>query len=176
MRGGTLGRTMFGWGVEVGAGEMVPFLGCPSSSGVPSPGDCLWLHLLVSVLRNHGCSSEVRPPCPVPLPGFPVVKLQQPPPLNRESCVSLAAPSALTQALHVRWGLSQTKPVVEAFGETEAQVRAGGHLQPSWSPDTCLGQPDVHLHPEISHPHYASAPASHRHARPCQSHRVSPPP
>lgn len=52
VRGGTLGCTYWGWGMEVGAGEAAPFLGCPSISRVPSLEDCLWLHLLVSVLRG----------------------------------------------------------------------------------------------------------------------------
>lgn len=176
MRGGNLGRTVLGRGVEVGAGEVVPFLGCPSSSRVLNPEDCLWLHLLVSFLRNHGCSSGMRPPCPVPLPRFPVVKLQQPPPSDQESCVSPAAPSALTQALHMQWDLSQTKPVVEAFGETEAQVRAGGGLQLSCSPDTCLGQQDLHVHPEIPPPSLSRCARETTTCEAMSVHSVSPPP
>lgn len=52
VRGGTRGCTYWGWGMEAGAGEVALFLGSPSISRVPSLEDCLWLHLLVSVLRG----------------------------------------------------------------------------------------------------------------------------
>lgn len=51
------GGTRWGCGVEAGAGEAAPFLGCPGICGVLSLRDCLWLHLLVSILlgsrRDH---------------------------------------------------------------------------------------------------------------------------
>ena len=40
-------------------GEAALFLGCPSISGVPSLEDCLWLHLLVSIL--HGSRQDREP-------------------------------------------------------------------------------------------------------------------
>lgn len=92
--------------------------------------------------------------------GRKVVKPRQPPPSDLGSCVSPAVTPTLTPSV-----CSVFLPNKSRYGGIwqMGKLRHGSGLG-KWrgsaaeleaeSPDTCLGQGDLHVHPEISHPRY----------------------